>query len=191
MCKEEYDYTTLSFRLSMESTIPKNRDHISKQQVMKTIVSYLGNVPFDVERLALVTQDIIQDQQLDIYLEDIVLDYDQGEVINEVEVWSFLFDNARIVFEEIVAAYYDDAYINELWSLAVQECQVSSEIESILREDTSKLHDAKSRYVAQIKESFTKYDSSPARQSLIAWAQKVLVGELIKNTEKYSEEVVI
>jgi hypothetical protein len=175
----------------MESTIPQNRDHISKQQVMKTIVSYLGNVPFDVERLALVIQDIIHDPHVDIYMDDILLDYEQGEIINEVEVWSFLFDHASAVFEDIVAAYYDDAYIDELRSLAIQECNVSMEIENVLREDTSKLHDAKSRYVAQIKESFSKYDSSPARQSLIAGAQKVLVGELIKNTEKYNEEVVI
>ncbi len=158
---------------------------------MKTIVSYLGNVPFDVERLALVIQDIIQDQQVDIYIDDILLDYEQGETINEVEVWSFLFDHTRAVFEDIVAAYYDDAYIHELWSLAIQECQVSSEIESVLSEDTTRLHDAKLRYVAQIKESFASYDSSPARQSLIAGAQKVLVGELIKNTENYSEEIVI
>lgn len=175
----------------MESTIPKNRDHISKQQVMKTIVSYLWNIPFDIERLALVIQDILPDEQIQIYLDDMLLDHDQGEIINEVEVWNFLFEHARWVFEHIVAAYYDDAYINELWSLAIQECNVSTEIKNILAEDTEKLHDAKLRYVAQIKESFIKYDSSPARQSLIAGAQKVLVGELIKNTEKYNEEAII
>lgn len=175
----------------MESSIPKNRDHITKQQVMKTIVSYLWNVPFDVERLALVIQDIIHDPHVDIYLDDILLDYEQGETINEVEVWSFLFDHASAVFEDIVAAYYDDAYIDELRSLAIQECNISHEIEHVLREDTTKLHDAKSRYVAQIKESFMKYDSSPARQSLIAWAQKVLVGELIKNTTHYHADSII
>lgn len=158
----------------------KNRDTITKQQVMHTVLKYLGDTPFDAEKFSLIISDTIHDTDIDLYIDDIVFDYEQGEQIQEVEVWSFLFDHAHAIFADVFAAYYSDSYIEELFHLAEQEYQVSSTISDIISQDLTQRNAIKTRYIAQIQRAFDSYPSSPARQSLIAGAQKILISELIK-----------
>jgi hypothetical protein len=62
-----------------------NRDSITKQHFMDTMIHYLGNLPFDAERFAIIVQRYIQDEEINLYLETILHDYDSGDDIDEVE----------------------------------------------------------------------------------------------------------
>ena len=158
----------------------KNRDTVTKQQFADTMSNYLGTVPFDAERFAIIVQDTIQDQDMDLYIDDILHDYEQWESIDEVEVWSYVFEHNTAVFEDIFAAYYSVGYLRELVSLSEIDCQISSQISSVLDEDTPSRKDIKQRYVTQIQKAFDAYQSSAARTSLITGAQKLLVQELLQ-----------
>lgn len=159
----------------------RNRDTVTKQQFMDTMIDYLGNTPFDAERFAIIAQDIFNDQDMNLYIDDIVHDYEQWEPIDEMEVRSYVFDNHAWVFEDIFAAYYSIGYLNDLITISEQECAVISQIAMTLSEDTAPRNEIKQRYIAQIHRAFDTYPSSIARQSLTQWAQKMLVAELIQS----------
>jgi len=61
----------------MDVAQQKNRDTVTKQQFVDTMSNYLGTVPFDAERFAIIVQDTIQDQDMDLYIDDILHDYEQ------------------------------------------------------------------------------------------------------------------
>jgi len=65
-------------------------------------------------------------------------------------------------------------------SLSEVDCQISSQISSVLDENTPSRKDIKKRYVSQIQKAFDAYQSSAARTSLITGAQKLLVQELLQ-----------
>jgi nicotinamide mononucleotide adenylyltransferase len=62
-----------------------NRDSITKQHFMDTMIRYLSNLPFDAERFAIIVQRYIQDEEINLYLETILHDYDSGDDVDEVE----------------------------------------------------------------------------------------------------------
>lgn len=159
----------------------KNRDTVTKQQFMDAMTNYLGNTPFDAERFAIIVQDVLSDEDMDLYIDDILHDYEQGESVDEVEVWSYVFDNHAWVFEDIFSAYYSVGYLNDLITLSEEECEVASQIALILNENTTPWNEIKQRYIAQIQKAFDQYPSSAARQSMTKWAQKMLIAELIKS----------
>lgn len=164
----------------MEKAAAKNRDHITKKQFMDTVINYLGTLPFDAERFALIVQEYIQDDDINTYLEAIIHDYEQGDDVDEVEARGVAYDKASPFFTQIFAQYYNEQYLKDIVENAQADIEVSASIAEVLetpiREQQSKLHTQK------IQQAFDMYPSSQARKSMIAGAQKILIHELIKNS---------
>lgn len=165
----------------MENNNPKNRDHITKKQFMDTVIHYLGTLPFDAERFALIVQEYLpQDNDINTYLDAILHDYDQGEEVDEVEARGVIYDKANMFFSQIFAEYYNEQYLKEIVEQAEADVSVSVLIAEVLetpmRQQQAKLHTQK------IQQAFDTYPSSQARKSMIAGAQKILIHELIHNS---------
>lgn|GEM_PF-1889025 len=164
----------------MEQSTTRNRDHITKKQFMDTVINYLGTLPFDADRFALIVQEYLQDEEINTYLEAILHDYDQGEEIDEIEARGVIYDKANLFFSQIFAEYYNEGYLREIVQHAEADLAVSTLVAEVLEtpvwEQQAKLHTQK------IQQAFDMYPSSQARKSMIAGAQKVLVHELIHNS---------
>ncbi len=157
----------------------RNRDHISKQEFMDTMINYLWNTPFDAERFALIVQEYVEDEEINVYLETIVHDYDQWDEVDEVQARWVIYDKVNLLFPNIFADYYNEDYLTELINHSEEDISVQSNLADILhtpvRETQSQL------YIQKIQQSFQEYPSSDARRSMIAGAKKILIEELIGN----------
>jgi len=164
----------------------KNRDYINKQKFMDTMISYLWNTPFDAERFMLIVQEYIQDEEINIYLETIVHDYDQGDEVDEIQARWVIYDKANPFFTQIFADYYNEDYLAELINHSEKDLSVQSNLTDALqtpvRETQSQL------YIQKIQQSFQEYPSSAARRSMIAGAQKILLQELIQTSDSVSKD---
>ncbi len=158
---------------------------------MDTMLQYLDDAPFDVERFVLLVQDHIDvdDVELDIYLDDILHDYEQWEYVDEIEARSVLYDKAYPVFTEVFADYYADGFLTDIIHYSEEDVHVSSQLSDVLKQPTRTT--TKTMYIDQIRNAFDSYQSSSVRQSLVKWAQKILVQELIKSKDTiWSDELI-
>lgn len=150
---------------------------------MDTMLQYLDDVPFDVERFALLVDDhiAVDDVELDIYLDDILHDYKQWDRVDEIEARSVLYDKAYPIFLDVFEEYYGDAFLSDIIRHSEEDVHVSSELSQVLKQPTRTT--TKTMYIDQIRNAFDSYQSSTARQSLVKWAQKILIQELIKSSD--------
>jgi len=147
--------------------------------MMATMMNYLWTLPFDVERFTLIIQDHIDDEDINTYLDALLHDYDKGDEVDETEARSVLYDKAYPIFTMVFDQYYSNAYIHELIHHSEEDINISTQLGDVLQQPT--WNTIKQWYIQQIQSAFDSYDSGDARRSLIRWAQKILVEELIQN----------
>jgi hypothetical protein len=104
--------------------------------MLDTILQYLGTVPFDVERFTLIVQDHIHDKDIDVYLEALLYDYEQGDEVDEVEARGVLYNRAYPIFGEVFEQYYNNAYLREIIQYSEEEVQIKPQLEYVLQQPT-------------------------------------------------------
>jgi hypothetical protein len=166
----------------MNITQQNNRNHITKQQFMNTMIQYLWNMPFDVEKFALIVEEYIQDDEIQTYLEAIMYDYEHGDPVDEIEARGVVYDKANPFFTQIFADYYNQEYLEEIIHQTQADLAVATLVKEVLetptREKQSHL------YTENIQQAFARFPSSQARKSMVAWAQKILTQALIEESDK-------
>lgn len=152
-------------------------------------MKYLWTLPFDVERFSLIVQDHFDDENMNVYLDALLHDYDQGDDVDEIEARSVLYDKAYPIFTKAFDQYYSNAYLNELIQYSEEDINISIQLGDVLEQPT--WNTIKQWYIKQIQSAFDSYGWWEARRSLIRWAQKVLIEELIQNSAEIpkSEEI--